>query len=183
MKAVNLFLVLFNVGLAAPLPARPRVPVAAWPGVSDVLLNVAVAAPVAAAPVAAWPNDSQQPGSVLVFPKFIRGTFTDAPVTGQVAQARTELEISVRCPKGATCGANQAVRLRAHWVCPGCAETSFDLKTTVGGTLYFNPEGVTVVLGVVTANAFPSNATTTIPLRSEERRVGKECRSRWSPYH
>src|SRR2546422_300081 len=22
-----------------------------------------------------------------------------------------------------------------------------------------------------------------IPLRSEERRVGKECRSRWSPYH
>src|SRR3989454_2578593 len=159
MKAVNSFLVLFSVGLAAPLAARPRVPVAAWPGVSDVLLNVAVAAPVAA-----WPNDSQQPGSVLVFPKFIRGTFTDAPVTGQAALARTELEISVKCPKGATCGANQAVRLRAHWVCPGCAETSFDLKTTVGGTLYFNPEGVTVVLGVVTANAFPSNATTTIPL-------------------
>ena len=23
----------------------------------------------------------------------------------------------------------------------------------------------------------------TIVLRSEERRVGKECRSRWSPYH
>ena len=22
-----------------------------------------------------------------------------------------------------------------------------------------------------------------IPARSEERRVGKECRSRWSPYH
>src|SRR5438309_625464 len=170
MKAVNLFLVLFNVGLAAPLPARPRVPVAAWPGVSDVLLNVAVVASVAAAPVAAWPNNSQQPGSVLVFPKFIRGTFTDAPVTGQAALARTELEISVRCPKGASCGANQAVRLRAHWVCPGsptnpiCAEASFDLKTTVGGTLYFNPEGVTVVLGVVTANAFPSNATTTIPV-------------------
>src|SRR3712207_8092945 len=25
--------------------------------------------------------------------------------------------------------------------------------------------------------------TTTIKMRSEERRVGKECRSRWSPYH
>ncbi len=25
--------------------------------------------------------------------------------------------------------------------------------------------------------------TQTIPVRSEERRVGKECRSRWSPYH
>ena len=24
---------------------------------------------------------------------------------------------------------------------------------------------------------------TEIPARSEERRVGKECRSRWSPYH
>src|SRR3712207_9410059 len=24
---------------------------------------------------------------------------------------------------------------------------------------------------------------TSIPSRSEERRVGKECRSRWSPYH
>ena len=23
----------------------------------------------------------------------------------------------------------------------------------------------------------------TVELRSEERRVGKECRSRWSPYH
>ena len=26
-------------------------------------------------------------------------------------------------------------------------------------------------------------ATLPHPLRSEERRVGKECRSRWSPYH
>src|SRR2546430_7521121 len=25
--------------------------------------------------------------------------------------------------------------------------------------------------------------STTAPCRSEERRVGKECRSRWSPYH
>ena len=28
-----------------------------------------------------------------------------------------------------------------------------------------------------------SLAVTTEDLRSEERRVGKECRSRWSPYH
>ena len=26
-------------------------------------------------------------------------------------------------------------------------------------------------------------ATARVRLRSEERRVGKECRSRWSPYH
>src|SRR5258707_9116813 len=29
-------------------------------------------------------------------------------------------------------------------------------------------------------NGFPASPQ---PLRSEERRVGKECRSRWSPYH
>src|SRR5256712_4069866 len=171
MKSLSsLLLVSLSIAVAAPAAARPRALVAAWPGVSDVLLNLAVAAPVAAAPVAAWPNDSEQPGSVLVFPKFIRGTFDDTRVSGQLFQAKTELEISVRCPEGATCGANQAVRLRAHWVCPGsstnpiCAEASFDLETTVGGSLYFNPEGVVVVLGVATANAFPSNATTTIPL-------------------
>ena len=34
-------------------------------------------------------------------------------------------------------------------------------------------EGVSAVL----------NISKDIPVRSEERRVGKECRSRWSPYH
>ena len=29
----------------------------------------------------------------------------------------------------------------------------------------------------------PSEPATQADLRSEERRVGKECRSRWSPYH
>ena len=28
-----------------------------------------------------------------------------------------------------------------------------------------------------------SNSQHAMQLRSEERRVGKECRSRWSPYH
>src|SRR5260370_11486824 len=29
----------------------------------------------------------------------------------------------------------------------------------------------------------PNGRVLFVPLRSEERRVGKECRSRWSPYH
>ena len=35
------------------------------------------------------------------------------------------------------------------------------------------------------ANKLPASAivTVTVEPRSEERRVGKECRSRWSPYH
>src|SRR3712207_9582811 len=38
---------------------------------------------------------------------------------------------------------------------------------------------VTIVAGATTAKP-PAGART---VRSEERRVGKECRSRWSPYH
>ena len=33
------------------------------------------------------------------------------------------------------------------------------------------------------APTMPSTATVLSATRSEERRVGKECRSRWSPYH
>src|ERR1041384_2942292 len=39
---------------------------------------------------------------------------------------------------------------------------------------------------IVTANPPPLGFQTVMPpteIRSEERRVGKECRSRWSPYH
>src|SRR4030095_15273173 len=88
-------------------------------------------------------NDSQRPGSVLVFPKFLRG----AVQTEQGILARTEIEISVTCPQGATCPDNMAVVLRAHWVCPGafftpCRETDFTLRTTVRGSLFFNPENI-----------------------------------------
>ena len=36
---------------------------------------------------------------------------------------------------------------------------------------------------IIDAGVLPKNPPTTIVSRSEERRVGKECRSRWSPYH
>jgi len=129
-----------------------------------LLTLLSIGAAGLATPAFAWLNDSEQPGSVLVFPKFIRGTGNDLGVSGQPVHAITEFEISVRCPDGATCDVGQAVRLRGHWVCPGCSEASFDLTTTVNGSLYFNPEGVVSVLGLATANAFPSNATTAIPV-------------------
>ena len=50
-----------------------------------------------------------------------------------------------------------------------------------------------VVMGVSTTNSSDEESVSLMPLgdiedskkelRSEERRVGKECRSRWSPYH
>ena len=44
------------------------------------------------------------------------------------------------------------------------------------------PEGVNVILQAENG-ALRFGKTPTKVLRSEERRVGKECRSRWSPYH
>ena len=47
------------------------------------------------------------------------------------------------------------------------------------------------LLSVTTASIFPTKTVSAADVcvidtdteRSEERRVGKECRSRWSPYH
>ena len=41
-------------------------------------------------------------------------------------------------------------------------------------------DAMIIILIIAAAISF---AVTIIQLRSEERRVGKECRSRWSPYH
>ena len=42
-----------------------------------------------------------------------------------------------------------------------------------------------MLLSAVTAMLLPTALASMIDIgvRSEERRVGKECRSRWSPYH
>ena len=54
----------------------------------------------------------------------------------------------------------------------------------VGMTRVFTEDGDTVPVTVVDVS---NNRVTQIKTpetdRSEERRVGKECRSRWSPYH
>src|SRR3712207_8949705 len=42
---------------------------------------------------------------------------------------------------------------------------------------------VAMLAGVVVAGSFHAGRAAVRPVRSEERRVGKECRSRWSPYH
>ena len=53
------------------------------------------------------------------------------------------------------------------------------LKLLLGKLTNNRMKGFLTGLGV-TAVIQSSSATT---VRSEERRVGKECRSRWSPYH
>src|SRR5256885_2866072 len=64
----------------------------------------------------------------------------------------------------------------------GCSVSSRVQWTATSGTVYY--------VRVATKAAFTGNSAKFIlhlddPMhtRSEERRVGKECRSRWSPYH
>ena len=97
-----------------------------------------------AAPAAAWNNDSSEPGSVLVFPKFIGGFVSTVDRGGW---PKTVFEISVTCPNGATCPQFQNIQLRAHWVCPQdtdtntCQEVDFDIFTSVKGTALVDPSG------------------------------------------
>lgn len=119
-----------------------------------VLLCVVLSMGVAA-PGVAWAshtnNEPEQPGSVLVFPKFVRGTVPDGFAGGTLP--KSEFEISVVCPTDLDCLAIDPlifpdfpnVDLKGHWVCPGddndiCRESDFTLSTTVNGTIRINPE-------------------------------------------
>ena len=54
------------------------------------------------------------------------------------------------------------------------------MRPTAFGVLF----GIAVMtLPVFTTGLAAEGAIEKLPGRSEERRVGKECRSRWSPYH
>jgi hypothetical protein len=101
-------------------------------------------------------SDSEEPGSVIVFPKFIRGTVT-LPEGGTAP--RTEIEIGVVCPKRAICAEHQSVKVRLHWVCPGsqdpffkyvCKETDFDITLSVYEKAVIVPDGA--FTGVSTKN-------------------------------
>src|SRR5882672_10880034 len=47
---------------------------------------------------------------------------------------------------------------------------------------WYDPQYIIPIAGMILGSAMTSAALAGDRLRSEERRVGKECRSRWSPY-
>lgn len=103
-------------------------------------------------------NDSQVPGSVIVFPKFIQGTV--ALPEGGTAPA-TEIEIGIVCPEEQTCAEHEPVKILFHWVCPGpqdfaqkliCNETNFVVTATVFEKIVLSPDG-----------AFTGVTTRTVP--------------------
>ena len=58
-------------------------------------------------------------------------------------------------------------------ICDGKILEVTNSDLAVIGATVIDARGMTIVPGFVSMHAH----------RSEERRVGKECRSRWSPYH
>ena len=62
---------------------------------------------------------------------------------------------------------------RAHWLIESYKRFGQD-----GLSVNYRIDGIPVAFG-----AESTYDPLGIPMRSEERRVGKECRSRWSPYH
>jgi hypothetical protein len=94
-------------------------------------------------------SDATEPGSVIVFPKFINGSGVVLPEG--VPAPVTELEVGVVCPKGATCSEHQPVKIRFHWVCGTteanlagsfiCSETDFDVTATVFEKIVLVPDG------------------------------------------
>ena len=53
----------------------------------------------------------------------------------------------------------------------------------VGGCCFLNPDSFSFQYKKHRKSTAPKELDSKVSTRSEERRVGKECRSRWSPYH
>jgi len=136
---------------------RPRITQITVVGAAFLLiaLAMAVGSPAWAQPRDSRLADSQEPGSVIVFPKFIKGTvFPDGVPTPQ-----TEFELGVVCPRNANgtpgqCTEGLRIKLRFHYVCGTresnivfdsgiCREQDFEATVTVNGKLLFNPNGIT----------------------------------------
>src|SRR3712207_9138713 len=72
-----------------------------------------------------------------------------------------------------------------RWNPAYCGE--IDMRIAADGTWFYNgtpigrPALVRLFASILRRD--PERYVLVTPVRSEERRVGKECRSRWSPYH
>jgi hypothetical protein len=124
---------------------------------------LALAAPAFAQVRATTLSDSQEPGSVIVFPKFIQGAIS---VSEGTSLPITELEIGVVCPKGVICPEHEPVKIRFHWVCGAteadfatsfvCKETDFDITATVFEKIVLTPNGETPSFYAVAGGGLPT---------------------------
>ena len=79
-----------------------------------------------------------------------------------------------------------AVAIRTGGTIGGVSAEELSRTAAISLVPMVNPDGVALVTGTATPEerAQAQELSRSYPsIRSEERRVGKECRSRWSPYH
>ena len=62
-------------------------------------------------------------------------------------------------------------------------DTQVELQRVVAGAMGRNQAAIDDLADRMNGTLTFGTAGLRGPVRSEERRVGKECRSRWSPYH
>ena len=112
---------------------------------------------------------------------------TDFTVSGTAAIVRVNVAEDIASVT-ITFTENTNTKLRKFFV--GVSETSPKIKSS--RTVTVNQEGkvqkrLTPIMGWASWNNYHAKITEAELIkqmdRSEERRVGKECRSRWSPYH
>ena len=65
----------------------------------------------------------------------------------------------------------------------GTSRAIRNMRTRSAGRQILQPDRAHVIHLIGVAPDIEKSLRSHIPRRSEERRVGKECRSRWSPYH
>src|SRR2546422_5833613 len=79
-----------------------------------------------------------------------------------------------------TVGADPVTQIRGGQYRRGVSRVVFDLTRDVGYAIREDDNGLAIIIPTA---PIASRAMALKESRSEERRVGKECRSRWSPYH
>jgi hypothetical protein len=139
-----------------------------------IIPALALATPALAQTRSTLLSDSEEPGSVIVFPKFINAPAVSLPAPETATVPVTELEIGVVCPKGVVCPEHEPVKIRFHWVCGTteannagsfvCPELDFDVTATVWEKIVLVPDGSTAGTynfpGGILGNSLP---TKTVP--------------------
>src|SRR5260370_26966622 len=131
-------------------------------------------------------------GVIVVTTVNVPSGFTEQWHTGSKTSTTSEMSQEIFASAGAT-SANHTTQHHSHL---NIISRLLLLKTTGAATPTPTPTptspptptptppgGGISLRAAATGNNDAGGSTLTIGLRSEERRVGKECRSRWSPYH
>jgi len=135
-----------------------------------LVLALGLAVPASAQVRSAALNDPSEPGSVIVFPKFVKSGPAGFVLVDGVQRPQTEIEVGVVCPRTATCEPHEKVYISFYWVSPPsakfpaglCPFVDFWVTTSVGEKIKFNPDGSKIDSDVV-GPGLPANQVPAAP--------------------